>query len=192
MAIPRDFNGALLAEVEDEIRFKKARGGDHLCCPFQCPNCHSQNIRGRDLITNEAEDEAFTCVVIRATLDAFWSHSSKTVQGHVREVKNVIKYAEMLGIPEPFPRLGPFPKSHHLGMLKAGRTKGKEGVQYGTARKIRGTSTVIWDASPESGADITLSSSSIKGRYVATLNPSEGRWYQYFARGCCARMGDIV
>ena len=111
MAIPRDFNGASLAEVEDEIRFKKARGGDHLCCPFQCPNCHSQNIRGRDLITNEAEDEAFTCVVICATLDAFWLHSSKTVQGHVREVKNVIKYAEMLGIPKPFHRLGPFPKS---------------------------------------------------------------------------------
>ena len=131
-------------------------------------------------------------MVTRATLDALWSHSSKAVQGHVREVKNVIKYTEMLGIPEPFSRLGPFTKSQHLGMLqgimvimracKVGRTKGKEGVQYGTARKVRGTSTVIWDESSESGADIALSSSSIEGRYVATWNPSEGQWYQYFAR----------
>ena len=40
--------------------------------------------------------------------------------------------------------------------------------------------------------DITLSSSSIKGRYVASLNPSEGRWYQAFAMGCCARIDDII
>ena len=40
----RDFNGASLAEVEDEICFKQARLGDHLCIPSQCPNCQSQNI----------------------------------------------------------------------------------------------------------------------------------------------------
>ena len=39
VALPRDFNGASLAEVEDEIRFKTARPGDYICCMFQCPNC---------------------------------------------------------------------------------------------------------------------------------------------------------
>jgi hypothetical protein len=42
--MPRDFNGASLAELEDEIWYKQARMGDHLCVPFQCPNCQSQNL----------------------------------------------------------------------------------------------------------------------------------------------------
>jgi len=71
--------------------------------------------------------------------------------------------------------------------------KGKDGkVKYGTSRKTRSTFTVLWNVSPEAGSDITLSTSSKKGRYVATCNPSEGPWYQMFALGCCARMGDIV
>lgn len=65
-------------------------------------------------------------------------------------------------------------------------------VQYGTARQSRATTTVVWDSSPESGGDVALSTSSSRGRHVATSNPSEGRWYQYFAQGCCARMGDVV
>lgn len=50
----RDFNGATLAEVEDEKRYKVARPGDHLCSIFQCPNCQSQNIRGKDLDPRQA------------------------------------------------------------------------------------------------------------------------------------------
>ena len=201
IAIPRDFNGASLAEVEDEIRFKRARPGDHLCTAFQCPNCQSQNIRGTDLDPTDIQDEAFESVCIRATLDAFWAHASRTVASHVREVKFIEKYAEMLKIPNPFPRLGPFPRRYHLGMAQAimvvmrsmERGKGRDGrVKYGTARKSRATFTVLWDASPESGADIVLSSSSKSGRFVATCAPSEGRWYQFFAKGICARMGDIV
>ena len=200
-AIPRDFNGASLAEVEDEIRFQQARPGDHLCTAFQCPNCQSQNINGRNLVPDEAEDEAFQAIATRVILDAFWSHSSATVAGHVREVKFIIKYAKMLRIRKPFPQLGPFPLHHDLGMLTAMMVimrsmepgRGRDGkVKHGTARKTHSTYTVLWDASPESGADITLSSSSSKGRYVATCNPSEGRMYQRFALGCCARMGDIV
>ena len=37
-----------------------------------------------------------------------------------------------------------------------------------------------------------MSSGTIKGRYVATLCPSEGRWYQRFETGINARMGDVV
>ena len=38
----------------------------------------------------------------------------------------------------------------------------------------------------------TLSSGSIRGHYVATLCPSEGRWYQRFETGINTRMGDVV
>jgi hypothetical protein len=44
--LPRDFNGASLAEVDDEERFRVARPGDHLCTAFQCPNCQSQTSKG--------------------------------------------------------------------------------------------------------------------------------------------------
>ena len=73
------------------------------------------------------------------------------------------------------------------------KRRGRDGlVKYGTSRKVRSTYTILWDNSPDAGADITLASASIKGRFVATCNPSEGRWYQFFALGCCARMGDVV
>jgi hypothetical protein len=81
--MPRDFNGASLAEVEDEIRFRQARPGDHLCIPFQCPNCQSQNILGWSIDTSLIDNLVFECMVVRATLDTFWSRASKTVGNHV-------------------------------------------------------------------------------------------------------------
>ena len=62
VTLPQDFNGASLAEVEDEVRFKKARPGDHICCMFQCPNCQSQNIQGRDIVQGNIEDGYFEAV----------------------------------------------------------------------------------------------------------------------------------
>ena len=68
----------------------------------------------------------------------------------------------------------------------------KATVQFGTTRKVRGTMTVSWESSPESGADLVLSSGGVKGRYVASRAPSEWRWFQSFMTGCQARMGDVV
>ena len=118
-AVPRDFNGASLAELEDEVRFRRARPGDHMCTPFQCSSCQSYNIRNRPLVSGDVDSEVFDCLVIRATLDAFWSRSTRTIAGHLREVKLIIKYASELGATNPLPRLGSFPLYHHLGMLQA-------------------------------------------------------------------------
>ncbi len=95
---PWDFNGSSLVEVEDKIRFQKARPGDHLCTAFQCPNFQSQNIWRRNTERGNAENEVVEAICTHVILDAFWSHSSNTVAGHVREVKFVLKYANMLGI----------------------------------------------------------------------------------------------
>jgi hypothetical protein len=148
---------------------------------------------------SDAQDDAFEALVIRATLDAFWSHASATVASHVREARFMAKYGTVLGY-DPLPPLGPFPLYHHGGMAHAlmvlmrSTEKGRKRatVQYSTARKARATLTVLWESSPVSGSDIVLSSGSRKGRYVATLCPSETRWYEKFALGICARMGDIV
>ena len=76
--VPCDFHGVSLAEVEDELRFGLIRPGNHLCSTFQCPNCQSQNARGRSLVIGDAQDKAFEAMATRATLDAFWTHTSRT------------------------------------------------------------------------------------------------------------------
>ena len=43
--MPRDFCGPSLVE----LRFRVACPRDHLCTFFQCPNCQSWNIRGKDI-----------------------------------------------------------------------------------------------------------------------------------------------
>ena len=80
--MPRDFNGVSLAELEDEVRFKQACAGDHLCVAFQCPNCQSQNIRGKSINLSHVDDLVLECMIIRAMLDAFWSRATKTVANH--------------------------------------------------------------------------------------------------------------
>ena len=60
-----------LSELKDGVRYQRTRPGGNLSCPFQCQNCHSQNIRGLGLEKGAIKDEAFECIVIRATLDDF-------------------------------------------------------------------------------------------------------------------------
>ena len=93
----------------------------------------------------------------------------------------IVKYAKMLGMQNPLPRLGPFPVGHHLGMLQAIMVimrsmepgRGKTGkVKYGTSREKRSMYTVLWNVSPESGAYIALLASTKKGRYITTCNSS--------------------
>lgn len=74
--------------------------------------------------------------------------------------------------------------------MEKGRKKAT--VQFGTARKARSTLTMLWEASPWSGEDIVLSAAALKGRFIATKAPAEGRWYQFFTAGVRARMGDVV
>lgn len=200
IALPEDFAGITIQELGDEERFIQARAGDHLCTSFQCPNCQSQNIRGRDLHTSKnIADACFESLCIRAQLDSFWARSKNTVKGHVKQVKFMIKYGKALNF-IPMPPLGPFRTGQHNGMLQAillemrSMEPGRSGttVQFGTARAIRATTTVLWEASPASGADIVFSSGNAKGRYITTLCPSEGRWYALFSTGIATRMGDIV
>jgi hypothetical protein len=180
--MPRDFNGASLAELEDEIRFRQARPSDHLCTPFQCPNCQSINIRGKPIDSTHIDDLVFECMVICATLDAFWLQASRTIANHMREVRNMARYGKMLSYP-PMPILGPWHLYAHLGMdaalmvLMRSMEKGKSGanVKYGTARKPCATLTILWESSPSGGDNLTLSAGSGKGRFVATHCPSEGR-----------------
>jgi hypothetical protein len=167
--------------------------------PFQCPNCQSQNIQGKLINPMQVDDLVLECMIIRATLDAFWSCATKTVTNHVREVRNMAQYSQMLHYP-PMLVLGPWLLHAHLGMdaavmvLMQSMEKGKTGltVKYGTTRKARATLTILWGSSPLGGDNLTLLAGSVKGCFVATLCPSERQWYQHFETGICAWMGDVV
>ena len=145
-------------------------------------------------------DEAFKCIAIWATLNAFWSRATKTVASYIREVRFMACYGAALGF-NLMPSLGPWPLYQHLGTKEAilvlihSMRKGRGGdwVQYGTARKKWACLNVLWQPSPVAGADNTSSFGSIRGHYVATLCPSEGQWCQRFEIGINnTRMGDIV
>ena len=87
-------------------------------------------------------DEAFKCIAIWATLNAFWSRATKTVASYIREVRFMACYGAALGF-NLMPSLGPWPLYQHLGTKEAmlvlihSMRKGRGGdwVQYGTARK---------------------------------------------------------
>ena len=141
----------------------------------------------------------FESLCIRATLDAFWARSENTVRDHLREVRFMARYGEALGF-SAMPPLGPFRLGDHNGMQQAillemrlnepGRKQPT--VKWNTARKMRATSTVLWEVSPMRVSDISFSSRAIQEWYVATLNPIEGRWFQHFSLRASVRMGDVV
>ena len=82
-----DFNGQPLTVPEDAGRFMSARDGDHTLTPFQCPLCQCRNIKRRNLIPNFIQDELFVSQCIRATIDAFWSRTTGTVDKHLGEIR---------------------------------------------------------------------------------------------------------
>jgi len=109
------------------------------------------------------------------------------------------RYGEALGF-SAMPPLGPFKLGDHNCMQQAillemqlnepGRIQAT--IKWGSAQKMRATSTVLWEVSPMSGSDISFSSRAIQGRNIATLNPSKGQWFQHFSLGASVRMGDVV
>jgi hypothetical protein len=113
--MPWNFNGASLAELKEEICFKQAQPGEYLCVPFQCPNCQSQNLQGKSIDPSHVNDLVLECMIIQATLDAFWSWATKTISNHVQEVRNMNWYGQMLQY-LPMPVLGPWDLHSHLGM----------------------------------------------------------------------------
>ena len=99
-------------------------------------------------------------------------------------VRFMAHYGEVLGL-NPMALLGLWPLYQHLGMEEAmmilmpsiEKGRGGDQVQYRTTRRSEACLTVLWQSLPVAGADITLSSGSIRGCHLATLCPSKGRWY---------------
>ena len=195
VAEPMDFNGQPLTVPEDSGRFMCARDGDHTLTPFQCPLCQCRNIKRRSLIPDFIQDELFVSQCIRASIDAFWSRTTGTLNKHLGEIRFQLRVQRALGF-NCLPPLGPWSLGSHLGMAQAitmecratrPGTKGRLTVTHETARKARTVHTNLWAASPWSGLDVSFASKN--GKYRATLCPTQKTFFEHFSRGFRIRTG---
>ena len=111
-----DEEGRELADAGGPKRFLEARNGDHLMTQFQCDLCHFRNIMSRDPNHFEVEDREILEYIRRASLDAFWSRESNTVNTNRSVAKRAMKTIGRLKMPPLLPPMGPFPLRDDMGM----------------------------------------------------------------------------
>ena len=186
------------AEAEAERdRYKGARDGDHLMCPFQCDLCHFRNIQKRDP-GSDPRDEVLQKALRRAILDSFWSRESSTVNTNRLQEKHVDKAMEAYGVVNPPRRKheGPYPVRDDWGMfeavclLKRSLDKGRNTltIQFNTMRKLRSHFSNRFHTFQ---ASTGMSSLAVDhGATFFTESPTFGFWFKRFIRGCHRRMGD--
>lgn len=83
-------------DASEKLRFKTARNGDHMICPFQCDMCHFHNIQKRDPIQENHQDELLGKTIRRAILDSLWARESSTVTSNRREGTRYIHACRMM------------------------------------------------------------------------------------------------
>ena len=182
-------------EEDDPSRFKCARDGDHLMCPFQCDSCHFFNIQRRRPGA-KAQDEVLMMCIRRANLDAFWSRETATVLANRREGARVLSVSARLGIDQPYPKREPFGVCDSFGMMIACQSllrsldpgKNTDTVQFETMRKLRSHYSNFHHTLPGGTGWMMVSD----GRGIATFtgSPTYSFWFRCFMTGCHWRMGD--
>jgi hypothetical protein len=87
--IPMLIPFSIRASVDDEgfdqtfkgnkLGFKGAHNGDHLTCPFQCDLCHIRNLQKKEPVPSLTKDKLLLQSIWQASIDAFWSRETSTV-----------------------------------------------------------------------------------------------------------------
>jgi hypothetical protein len=71
---------------DDPDRFRTARAGDYLMCPFQCDECHFVNIHGTaSRRGGDVKDVLCMLVLRRAIFDSFWGREREQPWMRVEE-----------------------------------------------------------------------------------------------------------
>mmetsp|Transcript_9714 Transcript_9714/g.14043 ORF Transcript_9714/g.14043 Transcript_9714/m.14043 type:complete len:475 (-) Transcript_9714:1604-3028(-) len=194
-----DESGYVWVKPKDKNNFKVARMGDHLMTPFQCDFCLFYMLKGRDPIIGDGKDALLQCCIRRANLDAFWGRASSTVLANRRHVQQMVEAWELVGMEPTLQPLGPYPSTDIQGvgvavvMLLRSMEQGKYGdySQFATIRKLRSAFSNAWHSSSEGARSMaTLGRDSAKS--FLTNCPTQGVWFERFAKGCVSRMGEVV
>lgn len=182
-------------EDDDPDRFKCARDGDHMMCPFQCDMCHFYNLQGRRPGIKPQDDVLMMCIR-RANLDAFWSRESATVEANRREGIRVLGLSARLGIDDPYPERRTFPVTDSFGMLVACQSLlrsldlgiNTRTIQFETMRKLRSHYSNYYHTLPNGTGLTTIADG--RGTATFTGSPTYCYWFRRFMTGCHRRMGD--
>lgn len=193
-----DDDGDLIEEPGGELKFMVARAGDHLVTPFQCDECHFQNIMGRNPNVFKTTDLEVLEYIRRATLDAFWDRSKNTVGTNLRDALRIESTARRLGMPPMAPPMGPFPLEDTSGMrvavgvLERSLDPGshEEFVQWATFRKSRSVITNISQAGVNGLGD-AVGAYEQKKLWISNV-PTHQFWFSRFMSGLHKRVGELV
>lgn len=142
---PEDEDGVVMLKTQDKHHFLVARNRYHLMCAFQCDLCHFVNICKWRPIDYKPKDTRLLRCIRWANLDAFWAKESKTVNKNFGQAKRAVDIAMVLGIPDPFPIMCPFPVNDEFGMKAAAIMlmrsldigKYAPTIQFSTMQKMR-------------------------------------------------------
>jgi hypothetical protein len=200
--LAKDLDDSILDEGDqgddDPDRFRTAREGDHMMCPFQCDTYHFVNIHKvlPDWMNN-IKDKLCLLAIRMAILDSLWARETATVEANSREAKRYVFEASLMGNVRPYPHRGPFPIEDEWGMgpatvlLMRSLNKGKnsEFVQFETIRKVRSHFSNFVHTIPGGIGDMLITSDNVVSgiSHSATNTP----WFKRFMKGCHSRMGDV-
>lgn len=93
--------------------FLIARDGDHLLTPFQSDWCIFFRLTERYPPVGSHQDDLLLACIRRASLDAFWSRDSSTVEANRRRVESQLKFSMLIGLLGPYTQSTGFPDFDH-------------------------------------------------------------------------------
>jgi len=194
---PQDEEGFVWQKQGDENRFTCGRDGDHLVTPFQCDLCIFRLLKGRDPRPTSHQDGYLQCCIRQMNLDALWISESSTVNGHRSAFKLGMRILQDMGIPPPYPHMGPYPMEDTFGytiaiqmLLKSLEpgNRGREYQQFVMIKKLRSAYSGVYYASARGVAE---GASYGKGRNQSFYMrcPTDSPWFIKFYNGCKKWMG---
>jgi hypothetical protein len=185
-------------EIEDPLRFREARDGEHLMVTFQCDDCHFENCKLRPPRKNSLQDAVGLLGIRRANLDSMWARERSTVYSNMREGVRYLASTDECGWDDPYPPRGPFPVADlwgmkfATGMLLRSRDPGinSSNIQFETLRKMRThLANFIHTIPGGRGATLFMTDDGTGG--TLSNSPTNTEWFRRFMKGCHKRMGDV-
>lgn len=197
--VPMDEGGFDWRPVEDTLRQKHARDGDHLVTPFQCNLCTFQNLQCHNPIDDSLTDSMLLCCIRRVNIDALWGRESSSVGATLRAMGQMVKMWTRVGLAPSFAPLGPYPVEDSFGfsvaiaMVMKSLEPGKYAThqQFETIRKLRAAYLNAFMASL-AGTSSLRTVGGDRTKYFLTDSPTQSLFFERFSRGCLCRMGQIV
>ena len=166
--------------------------------PFECDLCHFRNLKKRDPIFTDRGDIYMLMCIRRASLDALWSRSSRTVKANLARIVKDCQASELaFGLTDYLPQLGWPLLEDRVGMgiaivtlnasLRPGKYTGN--LQYDSMRRTPTWFRNVFTAGAGYNVD-TLYAQDEK-KVHATTCVTAGEWFVRFKLGTKYRTGQI-